>query len=52
MTCLIKKRINTELFIDRQAALYLGETQIKAVINMGGLTPVGLADLRIKNTLR
>jgi len=31
----IEKRINTELFIDGTAALYIGETQIKELTNEG-----------------
>jgi len=33
----IKKRTNTELFIDRTAALYKGETQIRVGIKEGDL---------------
>jgi len=36
MTCPIKKRFNTELFIDRTAALYTRETRIRALTNEGG----------------
>jgi len=35
MTIPIKKRINTELFIDRTAVLYIGETLIRAVTKEG-----------------
>jgi len=40
----IKKRINTELFIDRTAALYIGETQIRVVINEGNQPGVPARD--------
>jgi len=30
-----KKRLNNEMFIDRMATLYVGETQIRAVANEG-----------------
>jgi len=43
MTFPIKKRINNELFIDRMAALYMGETPIRGVTNEGN-QPVALAD--------
>jgi len=35
MTFRIKKRINTELFIDRTTALYIDETKITAMTNEG-----------------
>jgi len=50
MTFPIKKRINTELFIDRMAALYKGETLIRVGTNAGDQLVV-LVDWRIVYTL-
>jgi len=50
MTLSIKKRINTELFIIRTAALYIGETQIRVGTKEGGPS-VALADWGSKYTL-
>jgi len=46
----IKKRINTELFIDRTAAVHMLETWIRHG-TIEGDQPVILANLRIENTL-
>jgi len=46
----IKKRIHTELFIDRTAALCIRETQVR-VGTIEGDQSVALADWRIKYTL-
>jgi len=43
MTFIIKKRINTELFIDRMAVLYIGKTRMRVRGNEGD-QPVALAD--------
>jgi len=43
MAFTIKKRINTKLFIDRTAALYIRETWIKAITNGGDQKQVYLA---------
>jgi len=51
MTVPIKKRINTELFIERTAAFYIGETRIREVTEMTGDQPVELDDWRIKDTM-
>jgi len=45
-----KKRINTQLFIDRTATLYIGDTQIRVITNEGA-QPVALNDWRRKYTL-
>jgi len=47
MTFLIKKRINTEQFIDRKVALYKGETRIRVGVN-DDYQPVTLVDWRIE----
>jgi len=39
----IKKRINADLFFDRIAALYIGESRIRVGANEGD-QPVALAD--------
>jgi len=46
MTFPIKKRINSELFIGRMAALNIGETRI-GVATHEGYQPVALADWSI-----
>jgi len=51
ITFLIKKRIITELFIDRTAALYIGETRIRVVTDEGD-QPGSQADRRKEYTLR
>jgi len=43
LTFPIEKRMNTKLFIDRMAPLYIGETQIRVETNEGD-QPVALAD--------
>jgi len=50
MTFPIKKRIHTELFIDRTAALYILESWIRDTIHKG-IEPVALVGWRDKNTL-
>jgi len=40
MTFPIKKRIDTELIVDRKASLFVGETPIRVVTNMGDDRPV------------
>jgi len=47
----IKKRIYTELFVDRMAALYIRETCIRGRTNEGN-QPVALTDWRVKYTLQ
>jgi len=51
ITFQVKKRINSGLFIGRTAALYIGETQIRVVMNESD-QPVALADWRCEFTLR
>jgi len=46
MTLPVKKRINTELFIDRTTALYILVSRIKDEINKRD-EPVALADCRV-----
>jgi len=50
MTFTIKKRFNTVLFIDRIAALYIGNTRIRVLTNEGD-QPVEQADWRIEYTM-
>jgi len=51
MTFQIKKRTNSELFIDRMAALYIGETQFRVGTNKGD-QPMALGDWKIGYILR
>jgi len=51
MTFPIKKRINTEMFIDRTAALYIRETRIRAMTNRV-IEKLALIDWRSEFTLR
>jgi len=48
---ILKKRINTELFIDRMAALFTGETRIRVVTNEGD-QGIGTTWLEERYTLR
>jgi len=50
MTFPIKKRINTEPFVNRKPALYVGEARIRVGTNEGD-QPVAIADRRIEYTL-
>jgi len=49
MTFPIKKRINTEPFVNRKPALYVGEAQIRVGTNEGD-QPVAQVDWRIEYT--